>query len=154
MEIRLAGVEDVGGVVALEREVAEAPHWSGEVYGEIVAGGEGAGVRRRLLVATEVGELLGFAVGAVSGMGETAWGELESVAVRGASRRRGVGRELCRAMVSWCGKEGAGTVELEVRSGSAGAIAMYREMGFAEVGMRRGYYGEPVDDAVLMRVRV
>jgi [ribosomal protein S18]-alanine N-acetyltransferase len=45
-------------------------------------------------------------------------------------------------------------VELEVRAGSAGAIALYERLGFVAVGRRPGYYRSPVEDAVLMRLEV
>jgi ribosomal-protein-alanine N-acetyltransferase len=64
----------------------------------------------------------------------------------------GVGRELCRAVVGWSKGQGAAMVELEVRSSSAGAIALYAGLGFVEVGRRPGYYDAPKDDAVLMRL--
>jgi ribosomal-protein-alanine N-acetyltransferase len=40
---------------------------------------------------------------------------------------------------------------LEVRAGSLGAIALYRQLGFSEVGRRPAYYRNPEDDAVLMQ---
>jgi ribosomal-protein-alanine N-acetyltransferase len=43
-------------------------------------------------------------------------------------------------------------LELEVRAGRAGAIALYTGLGFVIVGRRRRYYREPVDDALLMRL--
>jgi len=147
VRVREAGAADVAGVLALERDVAEAPHWAEAVYAEIVAE---SGVRRCLFVAEAEGLLLGFAVGAVTG--DSA--ELESVAVRGDARRRGVGRALCDAVAEWCRLQGATALELEVRAASAGAIALYGGMGFVPAGRRRGYYREPVDDAVLMRLKL
>jgi [ribosomal protein S18]-alanine N-acetyltransferase len=147
--VREAGAADLAGVLALERDVAEAPHWAEAMYREIVLEG---GVRRCLFVAEAEGLLLGFAVGAVMGSGDSA--ELESVAVRGEAQRRGVGRALCDAVADWCRLQGATALELEVRAASAGAIALYGGMGFATVGRRRGYYREPVDDAVLMRLKL
>ncbi|HEY8996258.1 MAG TPA: GNAT family N-acetyltransferase, partial [Edaphobacter sp.] len=66
----------------------------------------------------------------------------------------GVGGALCEAVVSWCAGEGARWVELEVRRSSAEAQALYRRLGFVEVGVRKGYYREPVEDAVLMNLTV
>jgi ribosomal-protein-alanine N-acetyltransferase len=145
--VREAGAADLAGVLALERDVAEAPHWAEGAYREIVPGG---GVPRCLFVAEAEGLLLGFAVGAV--MGDSA--ELESVAVREDARRRGVGRALCDAVAEWCRSKGATALELEVRAASAGAMALYEGMGFVSVGRRGGYYREPVDDAVLMRLKL
>jgi [ribosomal protein S18]-alanine N-acetyltransferase len=45
-------------------------------------------------------------------------------------------------------------VELEVRVGSGGAIALYVGLGFVVVGRRGGYYRGPVEDAVLMRLEL
>lgn len=150
MIVRRGGVGDVGAVVALERGVAEAPHWGEGEYRALFAAELGAEVRRVLFVAEVAGEVVGFAVGKmVAGVGE-----LESVVVAGASRRGGVGRGLCEAVVGWCREAGTEAVELEVRAGSLGAIALYEGLGFVRVGVRRGYYREPVEDAVLMRLGV
>ncbi len=66
----------------------------------------------------------------------------------------GVGAALCEAVVAWCAGRGATEVELEVRAGSAGAIALYERLGFVAVGRRPGYYRSPMEDAVLMRLEV
>jgi [ribosomal protein S18]-alanine N-acetyltransferase len=148
--VRVAVAGDLAGVVALERSVAEAPHWGEGEYAAIVDGGV---VRRCLLIAEAEGRLVGFAVGKVVGSGAEL-GEMESVVVAEAARRGGVGRALCAGVVAWCREEGAGVVELEVRAGSGGAIALYEGLGFVGVGRRRGYYGEPVEDAVMMRLEL
>ena len=142
--VRSARSEDLAAIVRLEREIATAPHWAEGEYAAIL---EGSGVRRCLLVAGAGEDLVGFAVGKVV-EGE---GELESVAVAANSRRLGLGKSLCRVVMAWCSAEGATTIELEVRAGSAGAIRLYERLGFSAVGRRIGYYREPVEDAVLMR---
>jgi ribosomal-protein-alanine N-acetyltransferase len=141
-----AATEDIADIVALEREATEAPHWPETAYRAMLAEPEGA-LRRCLLVARMEGELVGFAVGRL--LGEEA--ELESVVVRASARRRGVGRALCAAVVAWAWEQGAAAVELEVRASSAGAIALYRKLGFVVTGGRYGYYRTPEEDAVLMR---
>lgn len=144
VEVRAGGVGDVDGVVRLAAEVEGAPRWGREAYWAVV---EGDGVWRRLVVAEAAGELVGFAVGSVVAGG----GELEGVAVREGWRRAGVGRRLCLGVMGWCAEEGARWMELEVRVGSEGARRMYEGLGFVEVGRRRGYYRDPVEDAVLLR---
>ena len=54
--------------------------------------------------------------------------------------------------MTWCRGQGAAALELEVRAGSEGAIALYAGLGFVGRGRRGGYYLEPVEDAVLMRL--
>jgi ribosomal-protein-alanine N-acetyltransferase len=154
LRLRVAGEADLNGVVALERRVVEAPHWAEGEYGAIVGeGGEGA-VRRCLFVAETDEKLLGFAVGKVILSAANRVGEIESVAVDGPGRRRGVGRSLCEAVLLWCRDQGAVEMELEVRAGSGGAIALYAGLGFDVVGRRGGYYREPDEDAVLMQLKL
>lgn len=154
--VRTGGVGDLGVVVALERGAAEAPHWAEAEYAVIVDGqsvqAQDGGVRRCLFVAEVEGRVVGFAVGKVAGVGPEGLAELESVVVEKGARRVGVGRELCEAVVGWSRGQGAASVELEVRVGSGGAIALYAGLGFVEQGRRLGYYHAPDEDAVLMQL--
>jgi [ribosomal protein S18]-alanine N-acetyltransferase len=153
--IRVAGVGDVAGVVDLERAIAEAPHWAVGEYAALVHADEAGGaVRRSFFVAEAEGRLLGFAVGKVIGSSGEGLAELESVAVEAAARRGGVGRALCAAVAGWCRERGAAALELEVRVGSAGAIALYSGLGFVVAGRRVGYYRSPAEDALLMRLEL
>jgi ribosomal-protein-alanine N-acetyltransferase len=148
VRVRTATVADIEAVLRVERSAAEAPHWGEREYRAALD--DGAAVRRCLMVAEVEGLVVGFAVGKVA----AGVGELESVAVAGEARRQGVGRALCVAVVEWCGKQGAGTMELEVRAGSVGAIGLYEGLGFVGVGTRRGYYREPAEDALLMEMEL
>jgi ribosomal-protein-alanine N-acetyltransferase len=157
--VRVARVADLTGVVAMERSIAEAPHWTDAEYAAIIAANRSAdgSVRRCLIVAEVEGGLLGFAVGKVIGFGSSGSkgvGELESVAVDTWVRRNGVGRGLCEAVIDWCRGQGAEGMELEVRAGSGGAIALYGGLGFVVVGRRRGYYRQPTEDALLMKLKL
>ena len=150
--VRVAEAGDVAGVVALERGIAEAPHWGVAQYSAMVGVDEAdSAVRRCFFVAEAEGDggLVGFAVGKVIG---SSVAELESVAVEAAARRAGVGKALCVAVVAWCKGQGVAAMELEVRAGSAGAIALYAGLGFVVAGRRVGYYREPLEDALLMRL--
>ena len=50
-------------------------------------------------------------------------------------------------------EKGRGDVFLEVRVSNHGAKALYQRLGFAENGVRRDYYDNPVEDAIVMRRR-
>jgi ribosomal protein S18 acetylase RimI-like enzyme len=152
VQVRAAQLDDVDAVVALERVTKGAPHWPREEYVQMIEESAGAVVCRLLLVATVDGnsEIAGFSVSKVIGLGPDVVGEIESVAVAEKARRAGLGRALCGRAIEWCEQLGAGVTELEVRRQSAGAQAMYRGLGFVEVGVRANYYRDPVDDAVLM----
>src|SRR6266446_410035 len=94
--VRVAEVGDVAGVVALERAIAEAPHWAEGEYAQMVdVDTADRAVMRCLFVAEAEGRVLGFAVGKVIGSSGEGVAELESVAVPAVARRRGVGKALC-----------------------------------------------------------
>ena len=99
---------------------------------------------------TEGAEPVGFAL---------AWHAADEVhlldlAVDPAARRRGVGRELVRAVLSYATETRARLVLLEVRESNEGARALYRSLGFSENGVRRGYYSDNGEDAIEMCVEL
>jgi ribosomal-protein-alanine N-acetyltransferase len=73
-----------------------------------------------------------------------------NIAVHEADRRKG----LARAMVEQAMREGsqAGVRQalLEVRAGNVAARGLYRGLGFRETGVRKQYYRNPCEDAILM----
>jgi ribosomal-protein-alanine acetyltransferase len=73
-----------------------------------------------------------------------------NVAVAPAWRRRGLARWLLRFALDRAGRAGAIRALLEVRDGNAEARALYADMGFVRLGLRRDYYREPVEDAVVL----
>ncbi len=75
--------------------------------------------------------------------------ELLTLAVRVASRRRGVGRALLQRGMSECGRLGAERLLLEVSEGNPGARGMYESCGFVSVGRRAGYYRDGCDAVVM-----
>jgi [ribosomal protein S18]-alanine N-acetyltransferase len=66
------------------------------------------------------------------------------------ARRRGVGRALMEEAVAWGRGRGARLSTLEVRRSNAPAIALYRSLGYREVGVRPRYYAEENEDAIVM----
>jgi [ribosomal protein S18]-alanine N-acetyltransferase len=145
-ELRPARSSDIDAILALERATENAPHWPSSAYSAIL---DETGPGRCMIVAHIGDSLAGFAVGLVH-PAQPSIAELESVVVAAAARRGGIGRALCAGVLDWCRSRGAMEVALEVRAGSAGAIALYSGLGFREIGRRPHYYRDPVDDAVLM----
>jgi ribosomal-protein-alanine N-acetyltransferase len=99
------------------------------------------------------GGLLGYRV-AMSGVDEM---HLLNITVARAEQGRGHARCMLDALVRHCAARRAATLWLEVRVGNARARAVYRRYGFAEVGLRRGYYPAPQnrrEDAVVMSLDV
>ncbi len=76
--------------------------------------------------------------------------EILNVAVRPELRRRGLGARLLGLALGICAGMGVRVARLEVRAGNVPALALYARFGFARVGLRRGYYTDTGEDAVLM----
>jgi len=158
-QIRRAHKEDLEAVIALERKTTNAPHWAESDYRSAIEGAPSTALQRCLLLAEQEGgdhriDLIGFAVGKAIGSGVEATAELESVVVVEQARRSGVGRALCAAIIQWCRELDIPKVDLEVRSSNHGAVTLYTGLGFAPIGVRRGYYRDPEEDAVLMQITV
>lgn len=77
-------------------------------------------------------------------------GEIARIAVDPAHRRKGAAARLLHAVEDFCEEKGIDRLMLEVRKSNVPAISFYREYGFAEDGIRKNYYKNPVEDAVLM----
>ncbi len=95
--VRAADAADLAGVLALERAIPEAPHWTEPEYAAIVCADRDANgmVRRGIFVAEAEGRVLGFSVGKVIALGGEGLAELESVAVKASARRGGGGQGRC-----------------------------------------------------------
>lgn len=70
-------------------------------------------------------------------------GEILTIAVARSWRRHGLGRELMEAVLRHLHGERAGALFLEVDETNAPALALYRRLGFEEVGRRPAYYERP-----------
>jgi len=75
---------------------------------------------------------------------------LTSIAVRGTHRHRGVGELLLISITNLATQLNARVVTLEVRLSNLVAQALYEKYGFTKVGIRRGYYSDDGEDAVIM----
>ncbi|GGO78739.1 ribosomal-protein-alanine acetyltransferase [Marinobacterium nitratireducens] len=78
--------------------------------------------------------------------------ELLQIAVQPARRREGLGRQLLEEVMARLAGDGCERLMLEVRASNAAGLSLYRILGFAEDGRRKGYYasGSGREDAVLM----
>ncbi|MGI6239469.1 MAG: ribosomal protein S18-alanine N-acetyltransferase [Christensenellales bacterium] len=100
----------------------------------------------RYLVLREGDEVLGFA-----GM----WFVLDeahvtNVAIRADARGRGLGEALMRALIRHAAEHGMTWMTLECRRSNHVAQALYRKLGFVDVGYRKRYYEDDNEDALLM----
>ena len=114
------------------------------------------GLMRRPSAALFVAEVVAEAIADVVGY-SVAWfaadeGELGDLAVHPDCRGRGIGRALLRHNVSEAIRREIRFLYLEVREGNLAARRLYEAAGFEVVGVRRKYYAEPPEDAVVMRL--
>lgn len=77
-------------------------------------------------------------------------GEIQRIAVHPQFQGMGCGKKLMEAMVAFAREQGVCAITLEVRSGNLAARNLYKRYGFCEEALRRTYYRNPVEDAVIM----
>lgn len=98
------------------------------------------------LVAEEGEKILGYC-GVVTVQDE---GDITNVAVEKNRQNQGIGKKLLEEMFQRTQKAGVCRLFLEVRAGNAAALHLYEKMGFVQMGIRKNYYEQPVEDGVVM----
>lgn len=141
LEIRKMRSADLPQVMLIEFATFTMP-WSEATF---------RGLLRRkdsdLIVADIKGEIAGYAVfWAVMDQGE-----LGNVAVDDDHRGKGIGSKLIEAILQRADERGVKEIFLEVRKSNVRAQDLYKTFGFSEVGRRKNYYLEPLEDALVMK---
>jgi ribosomal-protein-alanine N-acetyltransferase len=147
--LRPAEVSDLQRLLALVEDCPGAPRWATETWRQVLEFPSN-GVQRIVLIAESVNECVGF--GVIGRAGEEA--EIESLAVSASWRRHGIARRLCTDLLGWAHARGARQASLEVRLSNTAARSLYESLGFHEVAIRRGYYRDPVEDALVMTAKL
>jgi ribosomal-protein-alanine N-acetyltransferase len=76
--------------------------------------------------------------------------QISNIAVAPEFRHRGVAEEVMRRILDRVQKEGARYILLEVRPSNTAARSLYNKLGFKVVGIRKHYYHNPSEDAIIM----
>jgi [ribosomal protein S18]-alanine N-acetyltransferase len=140
---------DVDAVMALASGLPTAPQWPLEAYWAVL-NLEATPERIALVAETDAAGLVGFAIASVI----APEAELESIAVAEEFQRMGVAGRLFAGLTGELVSNGVTEVLLEVRGSNAGALSLYRVLGFSETGRRLAYYAHPIEDAVQLRLKI
>ncbi len=131
----------VKSVVAIERQVFPTP-WSLSLYLAELASGQS----RAYFVALNGAEVVGYC-GLMLAVGE---GHVTTIGVDPRWQRRRIGARLLLELALTARARGAEDLTLEVRVSNTGAQALYHAFGFAPAGIRKNYYAEVHEDALIM----
>jgi [ribosomal protein S18]-alanine N-acetyltransferase len=141
IEVRRLGQRDLEAIERIERRSYPTP-WS------------------RSMFASELSKPSSISLGAFEGPGELvgylvisryvdAW-HVMNVAVEPDRRRQGIAVALFERLFELTGAEGRRGYTLEVRISNEAAIRLYERLGFQSRGVRRGYYTDNREDALIM----
>jgi len=134
-------IEDIDQVCEIENLSFKTP-WSRESFEAEILTNKLA----RYMVAKVYGKIAAY-----GGM----WivldeGHITNIAVHPDYRGRKIGEKLVLSLLEKAAGCGAGNITLEVRESNTTARNLYRKLGFVDSGIRRGYYSDTGEDAVIM----
>jgi [ribosomal protein S18]-alanine N-acetyltransferase len=138
----VSSTSDLDAILAIEAASFTSP-WTREMY---LAELDNVGVSFCYMARDGEGNVLGFC---------SFWRVLDelhinNLAVAPEYRRRGVATALLMFVLSEAEKLGARRATLEVRRSNEPARHLYERLGFSAAGVRRAYYSNPVEDAIVL----
>ena len=133
---------DLDDVLALEAESFTSP-WTRDMY---LSEMENVGISYCCIARTDSGQAVGFC---------SFWRvvdelHINNLAVSPAYRRQGIASALMHYVLGQGQVLGALRATLEVRRSNEAARRLYERLGFAAAGVRRAYYTNPVEDALVL----
>lgn len=139
--IRRMTLSDLTAVTAIEAATFPRP-WPQDSFRHELTANPAA----RYFVAEKDGQVIGFA-GSWIIIDEA---EITNVAIHSDQRGHGYGRQLMTFAMKYLANLGAAYVTLEVRKSNETAQNLYKSLGFFKVGVRKKYYEDNGEDALLM----
>jgi [ribosomal protein S18]-alanine N-acetyltransferase len=138
----ISSLSDLDEILAIEVASFTSP-WTREMY---LAELDNVGVSFCYTARDESGKILGFC---------SFWRVMDelhinNLAVAPEHRRRGVATALLGFVLNEAHKLGVRRATLEVRRSNDAARHLYERFGFAAAGVRRAYYSNPVEDAIVL----
>ena len=142
--IRAAVSTDLPALMALEKHAPTAAHWPIDRYKALFHDANS----NRIALVIEEEQVQGFIVANAVG---TEW-EIENMVIAAPVRRCGLGARLLAELLDAARARRGELVFLEVRASNQAARALYEKFAFVETGLRKKYYKDPEEDAVLYRL--
>ena len=159
--MRRANPGDINAIIELERLAASAAHWPRQQYENVFVTTEKQLRCGRFAWVVEddrdgrakqagpgTSQVVAFLV---ARRVDLEW-ELENIVVADTVRRQGAGKLLLDEFLAFAYAHEGRSVSLEVRESNKVARALYQKFGFLEAGMRKNYYSNPGDAAVIYRL--
>ena len=140
MEIRKMNPDDVAQVAMLEAEIFSDPWSEKDIFSYVCTSGG------MCYSAISDGRVVAYILGRVI----APEGEVYRIATRPGYRRRGIAYRLLDYAVKCERGRGLETLFLEVREGNIPARNLYHSYGFIEMGVRKNYYSNPTENAIVM----
>ena len=170
MRVRVATAADIASIMRLERSVQSAAHWPPQLYANLfpaeepsnpirlawVAEGDGSPKSDSTLPTSpnetqpESSPVSGFLIARKI---DFEW-ELENLVVAANLRRQRLGTRLLSDFLSHVRAANGVRIFLEVRESNFAARVLYEKFSFRLAGVRRNYYSNPAEDALLYDLRV
>ena len=144
--IREASALDLPALVSMEKVLFADSPWSMGQFKE-----EFKGVPRThlfMVAVDDTHQLIGYAGAMVPAPGVEA--DVLTVGVIAEHRKAGIGRAFMEQLEKWAITKESNAMMLEVGVGNVAAIALYKQLGYAQISIRINYYGAGLD-AVVMR---
>lgn len=142
MELKIKPLteEYVDQVCILEEEAFSMP-WHRESFMEMILN------ENACYLVGLVGEEVVASCGLRHIVGE---GEITNVVTKSTMRDKGIARKMLLQLLEEGSKMGAECFTLEVRVSNANAIHLYETLGFVTEGIRKNFYENPTEDALIM----
>lgn len=99
------------------------------------------------LTALDGDRVAGY-IGSQTVLGES---DMMNLAVSPEYRQQGIGRTLVTVLIERLRQAGSHSITLEVRASNLPAGKLYESLGFSQVGLRKGYYEKPREDARILK---
>lgn len=139
-QIRKMCEQDIDEVEQIEKEIFSVP-WSAKSFLDACKNENNI-----YLTCIIDGEVAGYC-GLWTVLGE---GNITNMAVSHKHRRKGIGMALMQEMEKRGHEKEVSVFFLEVRESNAAARALYEELGYEQIGVRKRFYEKPVENAVIM----